>query len=75
MLEFLEPVLDSPPTVWVACVVIYEINYDLGVAGPEMAMDFDSTKWNRSLVRGLSVLVLGTVKNSPDLLVEPKWSM
>ena len=37
-------VLDSPRTVWVACVIIYAINYDLGVVGPEMAMDFGSTK-------------------------------
>ena len=46
MLEFLEPVLDSPLNVWVTCVVIYEINYSLGVVGLEMTMDFDSTKWN-----------------------------
>ena len=26
-------VLDSPQTVWVACVIIYAINYGLGVAG------------------------------------------
>ena len=29
------------------------LNYGLGVVGPEMAMDFGSTKWNRCLVRGL----------------------
>ena len=29
------------------CVIIYAINYGLSVFGPEMAMDFDSTKWNR----------------------------
>ena len=29
-----------------ACVIIYAINYDLGVVGPEMTMDFGSTKWN-----------------------------
>ena len=69
MLEFLEPVLDSPWTVWVACVVIYKINYGLGVVGPEMSMDFSSTKWNQSLVRWLSMLVLGTIKNSPYLLI------
>ena len=48
--------------------VIYTINYGFGVFWPEMAMDFGSTKWNQSLVRGLStdspLLVLGTVKNS-----------
>ena len=52
-------------------MIIYAINYGLDVVGPEMAMDFDSTKWNRYLVRGLSMdnplLVLGTVKNSPGL--------
>ena len=47
LLEKLEPVLDSLGTVWVDCVIIYAINYGLGVAGPEMAMDFCSTKWNR----------------------------
>ena len=56
LLEYLDPVLDSPQTVWVVCVIIYAINYGLGVVGLEMAMDFDSTKWNRCLVRGLSVL-------------------
>ena len=30
------------------------LNYGLGVVGPEMAMDFGSTKWNRCLVRELS---------------------
>ena len=73
MLEYLEPVLDSPLTVLVVCVIIYAINYGLGVVGPELAMDFGSTKWNRCLVRGLStdspLLVLGTIKNSPGLLV------
>ena len=29
------------------CVIIYAINYGFGVVGPEMAMDFGSTKWNR----------------------------
>ena len=54
LLEDLEPVLDSPRTVWVVYVIIYAINYGFGVVGPKMAMDFDSTKWNRCLVRGLS---------------------
>ena len=48
------------------------LNYGLGDVGHEMAMDFGFTKWNRCLVRGMStnspLLVLGTVKNSPDLL-------
>ena len=37
-------VLDSLRTVWVACVLIYAIKYGLGVVGPEMIMDFGSTK-------------------------------
>ena len=53
LLENLEPVLDSLWIVWVVCVIIYAINYGLGVVGLEMAMDFGSTKWNRFLVRGL----------------------
>ena len=46
LLEFLEPVLDNLGTVWVVCVIIYAKYYGLGVVGPEMAMDFGSTKWN-----------------------------
>ena len=53
LLENLELVLDSLGTIWVVCVINYVINYGLGVVGPEMAMDFGSTKWNRCLVRGL----------------------
>ena len=34
-------------------MIIYAINYGLGVFGSEMAMDFGSTKWNRCLVGGL----------------------
>ena len=53
------------------CLIIYAINNGLDVVGPEMAMDFGSTKWNRYLVRGLStdspLLFLGTVKNNPSL--------
>ena len=52
-LKFFEPVLDSPRTVWVVCVIIYATNYGFGVVGPEIAMDFGSTRWNRCLVRGL----------------------
>ena len=47
LFEFLRPILDSPRTIWVICVRTYAINYGLGVVGPEMAMDFGSTKWNR----------------------------
>ena len=68
--------MDSPRTVWVAYVIIYAINYGLGVVGSEMAMDFSSIKWNRCLVRGLPTDRLlhgcGTVKNSPSLIVGPK---
>ena len=55
-----------------ACVIIYAINYGLGVVGPKMTMVFGSTKWNRCLVRGLPtdnpLHGCGTVKNSPGLL-------
>ena len=55
-----------------ACVIIYAINYGLGVVWQEMAMDL----WNRCLVRGLStnnpLHGCGTVKNSPGLLVRSK---
>ena len=55
-----------------AYVIIYAINYGLGVVGPEMAMDFGSTNWNRCLVRGLPtdspLHGCGTVKYSPGLL-------
>ena len=44
LLGFLEPVLDSPRTVWVVCLIICAICYGLNVVGPKMAMDFGSTK-------------------------------
>ena len=40
----MEPILDSLGTVLGGCVIIYTINYGFGVFGPEMAMDFGSTK-------------------------------
>ena len=49
----MEPVLDSLRAALGGCVIIYAINYGFGVFGPEMAMDFGSTKWNRCLVSGL----------------------
>ena len=68
--------MDSPRTVWVACVIIYAINYGLGVVGLEMAMDFGSIKWNKCSVRGLPMdsplYGCGTIKNSLGLLVGPK---
>ena len=61
-----------------ASVIIYALNYGLGIVGPEMAMDFGSTKWNRCLVRGLPMDSplhgYGTVKNSPGFLVGPKMA-
>ena len=44
--------LDSPRTVWAACVVIYALNHVLVYMKPEMAMDFGFTKWNRCWVIG-----------------------
>ena len=44
--------LDSPRTVWAACVVIYALNHVLVCMRPEMAMDFGFTKWNRCWVIG-----------------------
>ena len=48
------------------------LNYGLDVVGPEMAMDFGSTKWNRCLVRWLPtdspLHGFGTVKTSLGLL-------
>ena len=59
-----------------ACVIIYAINYGLGVIRLKMAMDFCSTRWNRCLVRELPkdspLHGCETVKNSPGLLVGPK---
>ena len=52
-------------------MIIYAINYGLGVVRPKMAMDFGSTKWSRCLVSGLprtATARIGTVKNSLDLL-------
>ena len=53
IMGILEPVLDSPRTVWATFVIIYALKYELGAFGPEMAMDFGSTKWNICLVSGL----------------------
>ena len=51
LLEFLGPVLDSPGLIpgltWSPLCYNYVLNYGLGVVGPEMAMDFGSTLWNR----------------------------
>ena len=71
MWKFLEPVLDSPWTVWATCVIIYALNYVLGCRRPGMAMEFGSTKGNRCLVSGLPtdspLFCFGIVKNSPGL--------
>ena len=65
-MEILEPVLDSPRTVWAACGVIYAINCVFVCMRPEIAMEFDSTKWNRCLLSRLPtdspLLCFGTVK-------------
>ena len=53
LLEYMKPVLHSFGTVLGGCVIIYTINYGLGVFGSKMAMDFGYTKWNRCLVSGL----------------------
>ena len=54
-----------------ACVGIYSINYVVVCMRPEMATDFDFTKWNRCWVSGLAMdnplFCFGTVKNSPCL--------
>ena len=65
--------MDSPRTVCVACVIIYAINYGLSVVGPEMAMDFGSTKWNRCLVRGLPMD--SPLHRCGTVLLDQKWSM
>ena len=76
LLENVELVLDSLGIVWVVCLIIYAINYGLDVVGPEMSMDFGSTKWNRCLVSGLPtdspLLVKGQLKIVPVCLVGPK---
>ena len=61
----MEPILDSLGAVLGGCVIIYAINYNLGVFGPEMAMDFGSTLW---AVHEQPTARLGTVKNSLGLL-------
>ena len=54
-------------------MIIYAINYGLGVVGPEMAMDFGSTKWNQCFVRGLPtdspLLSLRLLKTVPVCLI------
>ena len=71
MLEYLEPVLDNPRTVWATCVIIYALNHVLVRMRPEMTMDFGFIKWNQCLMSGLPtyspLLDFGTVKNSPGL--------
>ena len=46
LLEYFEPVMDSPHTVWATCVMIYELNSVLVCMRPEMAMNFGFTKWD-----------------------------
>ena len=49
----MELVLDSLGAVLSGCVIIYAINYGLGIFEQEMAMDFSFTKCNECLVSGL----------------------
>ena len=77
--------MDSPRAVCVACVIIYEINYGLGVVGPKMTMDFGSRKWNRCLIRRLPWIAhcprtahymdVRLLKIVPVCLLDRKWSM
>ena len=70
LLEYFNPVLDSPRTVWATSVIINALNYVLVCMRSEMAMDFGSTKWNRCLMSGLPIdsPLLGEIaKNSPGL--------
>ena len=57
-------------------MIIHAINCGLGVFGPEMAMNFGFTKWNRCLVSGLPtdnpLLVYGLLKTVMGCLVGPK---
>ena len=70
IVEIFGACLDSPWTVWAACVVIYALNYVFVCMRPEMAMDFGFTKWNRGLTSGLPMdsplLDFWTVKISPE---------
>ena len=71
MLKFLEPVLESPRTVYATCVIIYAINCVLVCMRSEMTIDIGFKKWNQCLMSGLPtdspLLCFGTVKNSPYL--------
>ena len=71
MWKFMEPVLDSPRTVWVTCVIIYAINCVLVCMRSEMAIGIGFKKWNQCLVSGLPtdspLLCFDTVKNSLGL--------
>ena len=76
MLEFRDMFWTVHGLFCVDCIIIYALNCGLGIDGPEMTMDFGSTKWNRCLVRGLPtdspLHGCGTVKKSLGLLVGPK---
>ena len=69
LLEYFEPVLDSPWTVWATCVIIYALNYVLVCMRPEMAMDFGFIKWNQCLMSELPtdspLFGLGLLKIAP----------
>ena len=78
--EILGTVLDSPRTIWAACVGIYSINYVVVCMRRKMVMDFGFTKWNRCWVSGLPMdsplFCFGTVKTVPGLCeLDQKLSM
>ena len=66
----LRVVLDSPQTVWVAFVIIYAINYCLGVVGLEKAMDF-----SEGCPRTAHCMDVRLLKTVPICLLDRKWSM
>ena len=79
LLEYFEPVLESPRTVWATCVIIYALNYALVCMRPEMTMDFGFTKWNQWLMGGLPtdslLLGLGLLKIAPVYIGWTNMSM
>ena len=53
-------------------MIIYAINYGLGVVGPEMAMD---SMLGERVAHRQPTARLGTVKSSLVCLIDRKWSM
>ena len=65
MWKFLEPVLDSPRTIWESCGVIYAINCVIVCMRPEMAMELGV--WRVGCPRTTHCFVLGLLKIVPGL--------